>query len=160
MRGPMTRYRSFFWPGMLILVGVFALLVNAGLLPTDRLYRLVDLWPLILVVIGLELIVRRSMQGMAADLAGALIVLVAAAGTVAYVAVGPAIPGGTHTLDAHDRVGSLDHVGLRIDVGGATLKVRSESSLGDDLYQAHIEYSGPKPEVELDRSGADLHISQ
>jgi len=34
---------GYFWPGLLILIGVFALLVNAGLLPTDRLYRLVDL---------------------------------------------------------------------------------------------------------------------
>lgn len=154
------RYRSFFWPGVLILIGVFALLVNAGLLPTDRLYRLVDLWPLILVVLGLELIVRRSLQGMAADVAGALIVLVAAAGTVAYVAVGNPIPGGTHTLETSDTLGSLDHVSLRIDVGGATLHMNADDALGDDLYKAHIEYSGPKPDVALNRSGSALRISQ
>jgi len=151
---------GYFWPGLLILIGVFALLVNAGMLPTDRLYRLVDLWPVILVVIGLELIVRRSMKGMAAELAGALIVLVAAAATVAYVAVGTPIAGGTHTLDADDTVGALDHVSLGVDVGGATLTVKADSSLGDDLYRAHIEYSGPKPTLDLDRSGSELHISQ
>jgi hypothetical protein len=51
------RYRSFFWPAVLILVGVFALLVNSGLVAPERLARLVDLWPLILVVIGLQLLV-------------------------------------------------------------------------------------------------------
>lgn len=157
MRNP---YRSFFWPGVLILIGVFALLVNAGLLPTDRLYRVVDLWPLILVVIGLELIVRRAFQGTAADLAGALIVLLAAGGAVAYVAVGPPIPGGTHTLEASSTVGSLDHASLQVDAGAATLKLTGSSSLDKDLYRAHIEYSGAKPQVSLDRESGDLRISQ
>src|SRR5713101_7167257 len=52
------RYRSLFWPAILILVGVFALLVNVRLVPVERLDRLVDLWPLILVVIGLGVVVR------------------------------------------------------------------------------------------------------
>ncbi len=60
----MNRYRSFFWPGVLILAGVIALLVNTGVLPADRLWELIALWPLILVVIGLEIIVRRTRRGL------------------------------------------------------------------------------------------------
>ena len=154
------RYRTFFWPGILILIGVFALLINAGLLPTDRLYRLVDLWPLILVVIGLELIARRALQAAAADVAAVLIVLLAVGGALAYVAVGPAIPGGTQTLEASGTVGSLDHANLQVDVGAATITLSANTSLGEDLYHAHIQYSGSRPEVSLDRSSGDLHISQ
>ncbi len=40
------RYRSFFWPAVLILVGVVALLVNTGQIALDRLVLLTDLWPL------------------------------------------------------------------------------------------------------------------
>ena len=70
----MRHYRSFFWPVVLILVGVVALLVNAGWLSSERLSLLTDLWPLILIVIGLELIVRRALQGSAGDVAAILIV--------------------------------------------------------------------------------------
>src|SRR5258708_24561075 len=103
-----SRYRSYFWPAVLILVGVFALLVNSGLVAPERLDRLADLWPLILVVVGLELLVRRSLQGANAELAAVLIVVVAISGAAAYVAFGPAIPAGTQTLDVSGGVGSLN----------------------------------------------------
>ena len=38
----MHRYRSFFWPAVLILAGVVALLVNTGALSADRLYQLLE----------------------------------------------------------------------------------------------------------------------
>ena len=83
------RYRSFFWPAVLILAGIVALLVNLGALPVERLILLVSLWPLILIVIGLEIIVRRGFHGTAADVAAALVVILAVAGAAAYVAINP-----------------------------------------------------------------------
>ena len=77
------RNRSFFWPAVLILIGVVALLVNSGLISNDRLGLLADLWPVVLIVIGLEIIVRRGVQGSAGNVAAALIVLLAAGGTIA-----------------------------------------------------------------------------
>ena len=81
------RYRGLVWPALLIFAGVVALLVNTGLLSVDRLYELVNLWPLILIVIGLELIVRRTAHGTTANVATALIVLLAIAGAAAYVTI-------------------------------------------------------------------------
>src|SRR6266436_2628082 len=104
-----SRYRSFFWPAILILVGVFALLVNSGLVPAERLDRLVDLWPLILIVIGLELL--------------------AIVGAAAYVALGPAIPTGTQTLDTSAKLGTVDHASVRIDVGAANITMQGGSSI-------------------------------
>lgn len=154
------RYRSYLWPTLLIVVGVFALLVDVNVIPVDRLYRLMDLWPLILIVIGLELLARRALQGTAATVAAALILLLAAGGAIAYVAIGPAIPGGTQTLNESDRIGSLNTATLIVDAGAANMTVEGSSSLGPDLYRAHIEYSGRKPSVTLDRSTGELHISQ
>jgi cell wall-active antibiotic response 4TMS protein YvqF len=157
-----TRYAGFFWPAVLILIGVFALLVNSGIITVDRLYRLVDLWPLILVVIGLQLITRRAFQGPTAQLAAALIVVIAAVGAVAYVALGPSLPGGTQTLDKHDTVGEVTQVTLHLDSTAATTTVAGNGSLGNDLYRAHITYSGPTPDVTLVSSNGigDLSISQ
>ncbi len=57
------RYRSYFWPAVLILVGIFALMVNSGVISTERLNLLADLWPVVLIVIGLELLARRAVPG-------------------------------------------------------------------------------------------------
>jgi hypothetical protein len=45
-------------------------------------------------------------------------------------------------------------------VGAATLTVDGSPDLGGDLYRAHIEYSGAKPDVAFDRSTGSVRISQ
>src|SRR2546427_11252838 len=117
-----TGYRSFFWPAALILVGVFALLINARVIPVERLDRLLDLWPLILIVIGLEIVVRRALHGGAAELAAVLIVLLAIGGAAAYIALGPATLAG-QKLDAAGKVGRLDHATVHVEVGAAHIMV-------------------------------------
>ena len=157
--GATYRYRSFFWPAVLILVGVIALLANTGAISTDRLYQLLDLWPLILVVIGLELIIRRGMPGVAGDVAAALIVLLAIGAAAAYLVVAPN-PSTTKTFDASSQVSGIAQGNLEIDAGAATITVKGSGSMGTDLYRAHIEYSGNKPEVTLDSSNGNLKIAQ
>lgn len=154
-----ARYRTFFWPAVLILAGVLALLVNIGVLPADRLYLLFDLWPVILIVIGLEIIVRRSMHGANAELAAALIVLLAIAGAAGYVALS-SNRSASHAQNWAGTVGSLHKVSVEIDAGAATLTISDGTNMGADLYRAHIEYSGRDPQVELDGSSGTLSISQ
>jgi hypothetical protein len=153
-------YRSFFWPVVLIVIGIFALLVDLNVISADRLYRLADLWPLILIVIGLELIARRTLQGAAVDIAAVLILVIAGVGAIAYVAVGPAIPGGTQTLTSSDQAGSLSAASLDLEVGAADVTVVGDTRMGSDLYRAVLTYSGPKPEVTLDKETGELRISQ
>lgn len=157
----MRQYRSFFWPGLLILVGILALLANINVISVERLDRLTDLWPVILVVIGLLLIVRRTPMPPATEaIAAALILLVAVAGAVTYVALGPAVPGGTQTLDVAQDSQDISRASVQIDVGGATVHVTGSTSLGSQLFHAHIVYSGPTPQVSFDRSAGHLEISQ
>jgi hypothetical protein len=153
------RYRSYFWPAVLILIGIFALLVNSGVISTDRLNLLFDLWPLVLIVIGLELLARRAIPGQHGDVAAVLIVLLAAGGAVAYVALAPNQTT-SGKLDSHAALGNLDGATLEIDAGAANVTVTGTSALEGDLYNATIDYAGPKPEVNLDRSNGTLTISQ
>src|SRR5438067_5628538 len=142
----MTRYRNLFWPGVLILIGVLALLVNTHLISPERLYRLTDLWPLLLIVIGLLMLLRRMpLPATTSAVAGGLILLLAALGAIAYVAAGPTIPGGVHTLDTSQPTQGITSGAVEIDVGGATVTVTGSTSLSNDLYRAHIEYSGSTP---------------
>jgi len=52
-------YRSLFWPIILIGLGVIWLLGNLGVLPQQNVRILLRLWPLILIVIGLDIIFGR-----------------------------------------------------------------------------------------------------
>jgi hypothetical protein len=58
-----TEYRrhnpSFFFPIALITVGVIWLLVNNGRIPVENVYRLLPLWPLLLIGAGVSLLLRR-----------------------------------------------------------------------------------------------------
>jgi cell wall-active antibiotic response 4TMS protein YvqF len=152
------RYRSFFWPALLIFVGVVALLVNVGQIPVERVFEAVNLWPLILVVIGLELIIRRRLHGAGGDIAAALVVVLAIVAATIYVAAAPN-PSATRTLDASASVDGLSSASLQVDVGGATLRISSDTTLGSDLYRVHIQYTGSRPTVELNNGGR-LHIEQ
>lgn len=152
------RYRSFFWPALLILAGVVALLVNTGRIPVERVYSLVNLWPVILVVIGLELIVRRAVHGIAGDVAAALIVLIAVVGAAAYITIAPN-PVASHTYDASAELRGIDQVALEINVGAATINV-SPATDAAQLYHAHIEYSGARPKVQFDPATKVLRIDQ
>jgi len=152
------RYRTFFWPALLILAGIVALLVNTGRLPVERLGLLVALWPLVLVVIGLELVVRRTVHGVAGDVAAALIVLLAIAGSAAYVTFG-SNPAATHTYDAVGPGGSVNEAALKINVGAATVSIAGGAE-STDLYRAHIEYSGAQPTVQFDPETHVLRVDQ
>lgn len=154
-----SRYRSFFWPAVLILAGLVALLVNTGVLSADRLYLLFDLWPVILIVIGLEIVVRRRMHGGTADLAAALVVVVAIAGAAGYVALAPN-PTTSHAQDWSEAVGSVSSLRVEVDAGAATMTITQGGDVGSDLYRLHLEFAGPRPQVQLDRSSGVLRISQ
>ena len=113
---------------------------------------------MILIVIGLELVIRRSMKGPTGDIAAALVVLLAVVGAAAYVAIAPN-PSATQTFEASNDIGSITEARAEIDVGAATIAISSGGDLGSKLYHARIDYSGTKPEVRLDSSGK-LTISQ
>ena len=79
---------------------------------------------MILIVIGLELVIRRSMKGPTGDIAAALVVLLAVVGAAAYVAIAPN-PSATQTFEASNDIGSITEARAEIDVGAATIAISS-----------------------------------
>lgn len=151
------RYRSFFWPGILILAGAIALLVNTGQISVERLGLLASLWPLILIVIGLELIVRRTMHGPSGDLVAALIVIVALVSSVVYVATSP--NASARTYDTVGATGSFQAANVDIAVGAATVEISGVPDM-TELFRAHFEYTGQQPSVTFDQSTHTLRVEQ
>ncbi|HSO93523.1 MAG TPA: DUF5668 domain-containing protein [Candidatus Dormibacteraeota bacterium] len=87
-------------PVVLIALGLIFLLINTKVLSSDALQRLADLWPLLLVILGLQLIFRHLLdprRSQIAGLAAAAIIVVAA---FAYAIVGPPVPADTQQQDS------------------------------------------------------------
>jgi hypothetical protein len=153
----MSRHRGLVVPGLLILVGAIALAANLNLVRWDSLFRLLDLWPALLILIGAELVLRAAAPRRTAAAIGTLLVILAAAGAVVYMAAAPSIPGGAHVLDSTEPVGELSNASLDVAFGAADVNIHG-APLEGALFKSHIEYSGQKPGVSLDRSSSTLTI--
>lgn len=88
--GP-RRHFSFFWPLVLIGAGVMLLLSNLGYLPWESWNLVWRLWPLLLIVLGIDVLIgRRSMLG---TIISGILILLLIGGVVALVFFAQNIPG-------------------------------------------------------------------
>lgn len=127
-----ARRPSYFWGGALVVVGALLLLGNLGLLNNLNWDYV---WPVLLIAFGAWLIVARALPG------------------------GAPIYGRAAAVDRSDAREGLAKAKLQIAGGSERLDVRG-AALGDLLYRARIDHSGPPPEVQLDRSTGTVRISQ
>ena len=66
----MYRNRGLLVPLLLIAIGAIVLLANVGVVTSEALLRLGDLWPLLLVILGLQLILNHTLPRQQAALLG------------------------------------------------------------------------------------------
>ena len=132
--------RSLFWPILLIGIGVVWLLGNFGLLPDFNFRLLLSLWPLILIVAGLNILIGRR-----SPLLSALVALAAVGFAITYVLFAPAL--GLY------RSPELSQTSLEEPIGETqTLSVDIASSIGrttltelndsNNLIEADLTYIG------------------
>ncbi len=74
---------SLFFPILLITIGVIWLLINTGRVPVENLYYLLPLWPILLILGGINILLRRVSW-----MVSGLVWLVVAA-TAVYVLLAP-----------------------------------------------------------------------
>jgi len=150
------------FPLVLIALGVVFLLANAGYVGDGALRRLVELWPVALVLIGLDIMFRDR------SAAVALIVEVAViAASVVYAVAGPAtglVPLGTHSTS----VGRLDATSLALTVnyGAGHLTMRSGtsdlvavSSSREDVRVQDVRHSGSSAVVTISPTNDQFPIN-
>jgi hypothetical protein len=143
------RYRSLFWPIVLIGVGVFWLLGNLDILPEHSLWTLLRLWPLALIVIGLDIMIGRR-----SPVIGALIGFGAVALVLVLVFAGPSLgltPPETELVTERftEGIGNATsaRIDLDLDVGKTTIDALSDPNT---LIDAEITYVG---EINFDVQG-------
>ena len=80
-------YRSLFWPVVLLGAGVIWLLNNLNIIPTENLWLLLQLWPVLFIIAGLDMLFARRLP-----LFGAILGLFVIAGVVLILLYGGALP--------------------------------------------------------------------
>jgi hypothetical protein len=155
------------WPFLLIGVGLAALLVNAGAISWDSLGRIAGLWPLLLVLVGVELIISRAAPAVIALPANVAISALALIGALLLMVSGaswpisswwPATPVQTMTRSAP--MPQLDRAQLAVSYAAGDLRIHA-GRIGGDLYQAHLTYAGnPAPSVWLDTASGTVHVER
>lgn len=156
----MLRGQRLFLPLAIIALGLIILLNNLGLLSSDALQRLSDLWPLLLVIFGLWLILNHTLPRQQAALVGwgATAVIVAAA--IAYAVLAPASIFGTQHASSSQRIGGLTAGVLDLSYSTSTIDIKTGVS-GDTLYRANVDYPAGEnpPNFNFDPETGNVEIS-
>lgn len=152
---PRQRAPSFFFPILLVVVGVLLLLHTTGMLSVFSWWRLWVLWPALLIMIGVDILLRRAPALL--RLLATLVVIIVLVGA-AYLILQPgnetALP--IHTVIEPGRIEAGD---VQIDIGIGQLTVEP---LGDTTNWAEVDLTGPSQEpvvTQLDNT-ARLQITQ
>lgn len=137
------RYRSLFWPVVLIGVGIIWLLVNLNVLPAGGLWLLGRFWPLLLIWIGLDLLFGHRSPLLGAGL-GILAVIV----VVVVVVGGPTWGwgGATGSVELrHERfteqLGQATSATVNLELSHAPTTITSPAESGV-LIDADLRYRG------------------
>ena len=108
----MPRNRGLILPLILIGIGVVVLLANTGVLSRQAVERLGDLWPLLLVILGLQLILNHTLPRRQATLIGLAVTAVIVIAAVAYATLAPATSVGAQKVEIVGHRASIDRVAV------------------------------------------------
>jgi hypothetical protein len=132
------KMKSLFWPILLVGVGVTWLLVNLGIIPAFNPVQLLKLWPIILIVLGFDMILGRRYPW-----AGSLIGLLAVAGIVTFLIMSPKLgyaPAATTKTETFiEQIGDATSSKIFLESSSAPVKVKPLSA-GDELVHAVITH--------------------
>ena len=164
----MTARRGLFWPLLLVVVGVVFLLANLGYIGPLSVLAIANLWPIILVLIGIDIAFGRRWP------VGVLIADVAIiAGVLALVSYAPNLPSGALILtNPGDTVVSqprsdVKTLNLRLSGGAGTYTVRGGADPADlvrvtsgqpDLHLRSSGRSGDRADVRIEENLEGVHL--
>jgi hypothetical protein len=164
----MSARRSLSWPLILITIGLVFLLVNFGYIPGVTAIQLLNLWPLLLILAGVDIALGRRWPLAALGIDVAVIAL-----GLALLATQPAVFSGPFFFDRDaGGVGQRDVsverrsvTSLALDInggagrfrvsGGSTMLVEAHSPNEDlRLRRADFDKGGESADVRIDHSGS------
>lgn len=162
----MTVRRGLFWPLLLITIGLVFLLVNFGFIPGVTAWSLLNLWPLVLILAGIDIAIGRRWPLAALGIDVAVIAL-----GLALIATQPTLLASPFfIIDGHGSgerdvtVARQSATSLSLDInagagrlrvgGGSAMLVEAHSTNEDlRLRRADFDRGGAHADVRIDQSG-------
>jgi hypothetical protein len=135
------RYRSMFWPILLVGVGIVWLLSNLGLIQAVSLGSILKFWPVVLIVFGLDMLFSRRYPWV-----GAVVGLLAVAGVVALLIYGPKVGISTNS-DVKSETFATPLEGVKtaeytFDTSSSPVDIHALDNNNLDLISADVTYRG------------------
>lgn len=141
MDHPRNHHHSLFWPIILVGIGVIWLLVNLGVIAPISIGTVLQFWPILLIVLGLDILFGRQ-YAWVGGLAGILVV----AGLVAYLVMAPASTTNTAsqvlTENFSAPVSEAVSVSYRLETASEPVDIHSLASGSDQLIDANLTHQG------------------
>jgi hypothetical protein len=123
---------------ILIVLGLLWLFHNLGYLPGDLLLNLWRFWPLILVLVGLEI----ALRGFPDRVALPILLLVAVLIGAMLVAVVPNLPGEQRLSDSFSQeIGGLQSASVKLELDNGTLNIQPLQGQPHLLAAAQLDHS-------------------
>jgi hypothetical protein len=148
---PITRRPSTGFPLLLIALGIVFLLANAGYVDSSVWPQLLSLWPLALVLIGLDLLMRERSAAlvMVLEIAIITVALVAAVtGSTAAVAIGTNSTS-VGRMDAQNLSLVVNYGAGRLDLHGGAIALVQVSSTREDVRVRDVRQDGTAASVTI-----------
>lgn len=145
-----NRVRSLFWPIMLIGAGAIWLLFNLNMIPTENLWILIRLWPILIILTGLNILFTRRLAAI-----GAILGLLVMAGAAYILMFGDELD----FVDSPEPVveqfsvemGNTTTANLNLDLSLHEANIHSLSD-NNSLFLAEIGHIG---DIDFDVSGEE-----
>ncbi len=133
-------YRSFFWPTLLIGVGLVWLLVNLGVIAPFNVGTILRLWPLLLIVLGLDILFGHRYAWI-----GSVLGLLAVVGVVGFLIVAPRpdvnSSNGLITERFSEPVGDAMNVNYNFETASEPVEIHSLGT-SNNLIDANLTHYG------------------
>jgi cell wall-active antibiotic response 4TMS protein YvqF len=149
----LTRGWALFWGLVLVLLGGLALLFNLGFLQPEQLSRLAALWPLLLIVVGLQIVLARLLPRAAAAIALSVLTFLLVFGAIGYAVTAPVSTPSSRQVGVRD-VGTAPAT-LRVELGAAQIDIRYAGTGASAL----LNYRGGSPRLTWDEGTRTLSVS-
>lgn len=145
------RYRSLFWPILLVGVGIVWLLSNLGMIQPVSLGSILKFWPVLLIVFGMDMLFSRRYPWV-----GGVVGLLAVAGVVALLMFGPKVGITTNSETKSETFASplegVKTVEYDFDTSSSPVSITALENNNTDLISADITYRGT---MRFDVNGSD-----
>ncbi len=135
-------HRGFFWPSILILAGALFLLQNLGIVSWSLWANLWRLWPVLLIILGIELIFRDSLRGAPGLIVGFALVVLVIIGAIVASVLFPAPVLAPTSFTRAQALNAAKQASVQVDFGAGQLSLSALDG-ADPTQLSTISYSGP-----------------